>query len=108
MDRAKRIIKEASEQCGRGDVPVLEEITNLESIISNSEKIVTFDITGELISNLKLEIDNYSILIGPEGGWSEKELSLFKEKNIPIYSLGGLTLRAETAAITAGALLQLL
>jgi len=41
------------------------------------------------------------VLIGPEGGWSEAERTLA----IPRISLGSHVLRAETAAITAGALL---
>ena len=42
-----------------------------------------------------------TILIGPEGGWSDDERSAL----MPVVGLGDLVLRAETAAITAGALL---
>ncbi|MES2059471.1 MAG: RsmE family RNA methyltransferase, partial [Patescibacteria group bacterium] len=37
MDRAKRIIKEASEQCGRGDLPELSEIKSLEEILNEND-----------------------------------------------------------------------
>ena len=46
------------------------------------------------------------MLIGPEGGWSEKELELFKEKNVQVVSLPFGVLRAETAAIVASAVVQ--
>jgi RsmE family RNA methyltransferase len=39
--------------------------------------------------------------VGPEGGWSEAEMSLFKQNNFKILSLGTNILRAETAAIVA-------
>ncbi len=100
MDRARRIIKEASEQCGRGDLPNLDEIKDLEEVL-NEEGLVTFDASGIPFSSILPTFSPDAFLIGPEGGWSESELTLFKEKNIPLYSLGLLTLRAETAAISA-------
>jgi len=41
------------------------------------------------------------VITGPEGGFDETEINLFKEKNFPTITLGNLVLRAETAAITA-------
>lgn len=102
IERAKRIIKEASEQCGRGDLPVIEEIKTLGEVLGTERDLIVLDVSGEPLKAHKLTSSQaYKLLVGPEGGWSEKELSLFKEKNIPIYSLGTLTLRAETAAIAA-------
>ncbi|MDQ5950669.1 MAG: rRNA (uracil1498-N3)-methyltransferase [Patescibacteria group bacterium] len=101
-DRIEKILVEASEQCGRGDVPVLGEVINLQDpIFKSGENIFVADFGGEEISNVKLKIDNCSILIGPEGGWTEEERNLFKEKNVKTFSLGNTTLRAETAAIVA-------
>ncbi len=39
------------------------------------------------------------LFVGPEGGWSEKEIELFKKNNFEFRSLGQNILRAETAAI---------
>jgi 16S rRNA (uracil1498-N3)-methyltransferase len=48
-----------------------------------------------------------SFFIGPEGGWSEKELIVFRDHKIAMHSLGKTTLRAETAAIVATTLLMI-
>ena len=47
------------------------------------------------------------ILIGPEGGWSDKEREYFKQKGIKPVSLGAPVLRAETAAIASSVLILL-
>jgi 16S rRNA (uracil1498-N3)-methyltransferase len=51
------------------------------------------------LDNKILSKEEIKIIIGPEGGWSDSEINLFNEKQIPIYSLGSQVLRAETAAV---------
>jgi RsmE family RNA methyltransferase len=46
------------------------------------------------------------VLVGPEGGWTNEEKQLFIDKNIQHLGLSEFTLRAETACVTAAALLQ--
>lgn len=102
IERAQKIAIEASEQCGRADVPIVEGIQKLESGIQNLEyNAIVFDKSGSslnLDSRFKLPA---SIFIGPEGGWTEREIEKFKESKIKIFTLGKLTLRAETAVIVA-------
>lgn len=97
-ERLQKIIIEASEQCGRGDIPELKQITNLELAITSYSNIIAFDISGT--SSLP-SFSTSSLLIGPEGGWSDGELELIKSKGIKLAKLGDTTLRAETAAIVA-------
>jgi 16S rRNA (uracil1498-N3)-methyltransferase len=52
---------------------------------------------GEGTKNTK----SVSIFIGPEGGFTDKEINLAKESGYKVASLGPLTLRGETAAIVA-------
>ena len=59
----------------------------------------SFDITGE---NFKKNIKVKSFAIGPEGGWSKKELENFKY----ISKLSNFTLRSDTAAIVAVSLMM--
>lgn len=102
IERAQKIAIEASEQCGRADVPVVERVQNLESGILDCEgEIIVLHPSGpslNLESRFKLPA---SIFIGPEGGWTEKEIERFKQAEAKILSLGNLTLRAETAVIVA-------
>ena len=41
------------------------------------------------------------LIIGPEGGFSQEEFNFFKNKSLPLISLGDLILKAETATIVA-------
>lgn len=105
FERLNKIVKEASEQCGRSSIPEITEIMEFEDALvdsKNSNSQIFFDMSGNSINSAK-ESNNNSIalFIGPEGGWTEKEINLAKENNIPIISVSPLTLRGETAAIVA-------
>ncbi len=104
-ERIEKILVEASEQCGRGDVPEFGEIMNLELVIKNTKDLVVCDMDGVSLSNIPHSTFN-TLLIGPEGGWSEEERKKFKEKNVNIITLGETVLRAETAAIVGVAFLM--
>ena len=102
MDRLTKIAVEAAEQSGRGKLPTISEIVELDKFLQNTTgPIYAFDPTG---TEIKLEKGDATILVGPEGGWSEKELEMFKEKNIAIIKLPGNVLRAETAAVALSTL----
>ncbi len=109
LDRARIIVKEASEQSGRCSVPIIDEITDLKDVLEkHGDEIVVFHMEGTLLRDSSCATkETLKVLIGPEGGWSEKEITLFKEKNIPIISVGSQVLRAETASIAIATLLLL-
>lgn len=104
LERARKILIEASEQCGRGDIPKLHEIIALDKALETyggKIPLIALDSSGSEFNVVGRKLSVVGLLVGPEGGWSEKELQIFKQKNIPVYSLGKLTLRAETAAVVA-------
>jgi 16S rRNA (uracil1498-N3)-methyltransferase len=113
--RWQRIALEASKQSGRALVP---EVTHP---ISFAELIQAKDATGErklMFSEREggslLEMKNIpdssqrqvTALVGSEGGWTDEEIFLARDNNWGVVTLGGRTLRAETAAIAAAVLLQ--
>ena len=114
FDRAKKILVEASEQSGRVVVPRLYEITEFADALTQYDiSKITFDPTGESFAHALKNKDSIlntkplAIFVGPEGGWSPKELELFRVHKIPVYSLGAQILRAETACIAIVSLVLL-
>jgi 16S rRNA (uracil1498-N3)-methyltransferase len=115
IERLHKIVKEASEQSGRMVLPEVCEVIDLETAVlqavgENGECVVFHTgITHHLPSQTqdssleKEEKGDVAIFVGPEGGWTEKEMELFKANNFEIRSLGKNVLRAETAAIVASA-----
>ena len=112
VQRWTKISYEASKQCQRYGLAEINRIISLSELIELKdfdiilacvEKDAQMSIKDFLIQNKPKIGSNVRILaiIGPEGGWDDKELELFKRKNIAPVSLGKLVLRAETAAITA-------
>lgn len=107
LDRLRKIAREAAEQCGRGEVPeVINAVPFNQAILAarNSGDAVYFcDGDGsELLSRSLVGLAKgrpISIFIGPEGGWNNAERT--EAEGFERVSLGGLTLRAETAAVVA-------
>ena len=109
-DRLEKIIIEASEQSGRGTLMKLDLVKDLSFILKDKRLIshaIVFEPTGRKFEasdfgpNVFDEEKPLTVFIGPEGGWSEKELELFVKAGIPAVSLGPQILRAETAVIAA-------
>ncbi len=110
MDRMRKIAKESTEQSGRGVIPTIHPITNIQDLFNSGilpqEKIV-FHPDGVPFRQWwsGVSINSIAVFVGPEGGFSPKEIALFKSFNVPAITLGSRILRAETAAITASSLL---
>lgn len=113
MERLKKIVVEASEQSGRGSVPKIHPLTKLEDLFNSGalpqEKIVLHTENGITFEKYKTTTNHPSIavFVGPEGGFSPKEIAFFKTYNVRLVSLGSNILRAETAAIAISSLLLL-
>lgn len=104
-ERALRIMQEASEQCGRGDVPEMGSPVTLEDMLTELHDacVVACDMEGGLMSDIP-HLRGATVVylcIGPEGGWSDEERALLRDHNAVFVSLGPTVLRAETAAVAA-------
>ncbi|MFT5179887.1 MAG: 16S rRNA (uracil1498-N3)-methyltransferase [Candidatus Paceibacteria bacterium] len=106
IERAQKIVKEAVEQSERVDVPALSEPIDIKTAVAQCETdMLVFDKSGELFSVSQYkDSKEVNIFTGPEGGFDESEIEMFKEKGAKILSLGDCVLRAETAAIIIPAL----
>jgi len=108
-DRWRRIALQASEQSRRATPPEIADpiklqeaaglTTGLRIVLAESEQQTL--LSEVLASHQQGEV---LLAIGPEGGWTEEELSLFQKSGWISASLGSTVLRAETAAIAATAI----
>lgn len=104
-ERYTAILKEASEQSERAYVPVLREPSDVFHLPYEDYDLVIVAYARENHTNTLAKAINQTnpnqnilALIGPEGGFSEEELSFLKSKAL-FVSLGNTILRSETAAI---------
>ena len=117
LERFEKIAKEASEQSHRLRIPEIVGVVDLKNIpneLLSDINLVAYEKeagnTDFLFSNVN-KGKSVSIMIGPEGGFSEEEVNLLTSKyNFRRVSLGKRILRTETAAVYAlsviGALLE--
>lgn len=100
-----KILKEASEQCKRINVPILEKTCNLKEIITGDydyKFICSVNEKSKTIKSVlsKVDIsDTILFVIGPEGGFSESEEKLLIESGFESVTLGENVLRTETASL---------
>jgi 16S rRNA (uracil1498-N3)-methyltransferase len=99
--RLRRIVREAAMQSRRPLLPEIGTSQSVDDLIGRSS-VSTVALAEPGGGPLSLETP--IVLVGPEGGWSSREMALVGRK----VSLGDGVLRIETAALTAGALLTAL
>jgi 16S rRNA (uracil1498-N3)-methyltransferase len=94
-DRWNTICREAAMLAGRLRVPVVEGPSTLDEVLSTADHPVLL-LRGAAVDLADLhEPRDLTLLVGPEGGWSERELALVTAK----AGLGPRNLRADTAAV---------
>lgn len=99
-ERWEKIVFEAVKQSGRSVIPRLEAPSDFDDIVSRPGLKMFFDADADPSASPET-ISALTMLVGPEGGWSERELALAREQNCLFARLGPRRLRAETAAIAA-------
>jgi len=101
--RWDRIVFEAVKQCGRSRVPVITPPMNFGEVLARPGTKILFDADAPAAPiERPAEV---TILIGPEGGWTDEELQAARESGVRLQPLGPRRLRAETAAIAAVSIL---
>lgn len=114
IDRWNKIARESTKQCGRTTPPVVSEPVDFQDsfgIRKQSEmKIILYEnrdeLLGDYMHSLTRPVNSINVYIGPEGGFSEKEVALTEENGYTVLGLGKRILRAETASVVSLALLQ--
>ena len=103
LERWRRIAREASEQSRRVRVPEIAGPVVFREVLDTAEgRLFLLDeAPGGTPPLVALPADRVSLLVGPEGGWTERERALAHEAGWRSLSLGPSILRTETAAIAA-------
>ena len=118
LKRWKRIISEASKQCGRlfgpeihfhpdisAALEKLPECPNSWMLVPDSADAVSWK---KISSSEDDIIKHHRVLIGPEGGFNQDEIKLSLRSGMRQVYLGHRILRSETAAMSAVSILQFL
>ena len=106
-ERWRRIALEAAKQSRRSDIPTItdpiplklaltQQTSPTRILLSETEQHQTISAVLTLRS-----VSELALAIGPEGGWTPEEMTLFTQHEWQHVTLGPRILRAETAAIAA-------
>jgi 16S rRNA (uracil1498-N3)-methyltransferase len=103
LERLQRAAAEASKQCGRSWLLEIGEGRALRDVLaSGAQSVVMADASGA--PYLSTGADAVVLLIGPEGGWSARELESARRAGVPIARFGPHVMRIETAGPVAAAI----
>lgn len=117
LDRWQRIALEAAKQCGNVVVPEVQPPVGLKKFLrlrNGTKKMFFSERYGKLFRDILISSSgsknelpaSVSLLIGPEGGWTDKEERDILDNGFEAISLGPFTLRSETAAMVSLALVS--
>ena len=114
VTRWQRIALEAAKQSGRTVVPEVGEPLAFGECVTDtppsSVRLMFSERDGDSllpsVKRLAIPVRTVTALVGSEGGWTDEEINAARNSGWQIITLGGRTLRAETAAIAVGVLLQ--
>ncbi len=107
LPRFNSIAKEAAEQCHRERIPSIRYEKSIEGVKNHLCELNLFAYeldageTNNFANYLKDNHQSISVIIGPEGGFDEKEAEFLHDNDFKTISLGKRILRCETAAVYA-------
>lgn len=105
-ERIEKILISAIKQSLKARLPQLNEMTDFSKFIKQDfkgQKLIAHCYEGEkvLLKDMVTKGEDVTILIGPEGDFSEEEVALALKQGFKPISLGNSRLRTETAALVA-------
>jgi 16S rRNA (uracil1498-N3)-methyltransferase len=101
LERLERIAVESMKQCGRAWVLEINEPVPFEAAVSARGAILA-DASGSDPEGSGL--DDLTLLIGPEGGWTDGELQSARAAGARVVRFGPHIMRTEVAAVVGAAI----
>jgi 16S rRNA (uracil1498-N3)-methyltransferase len=117
LERWRRLAKTAAQQCGRAEIPQIDEPVALEELLTRAGNFDVVLFPWELADRVPLrdrlpgliaDAKRVLVIVGPEGGFSHAEAQAAQDAGAQLVSLGERILRTETAALVAVALIAYL
>jgi 16S rRNA (uracil1498-N3)-methyltransferase len=109
-ERWQSIAESAAKQSKRNVIPEVFDVMTYKQAMAKAGEMDVFLVpyenergmaaTKEAMARIRPGM-SVGILVGPEGGFEDKEIELAREAGAAVISLGKRILRAETAAVTA-------
>lgn len=109
LARWSAIVREATKQSIRPYLPDVDSHVTTKQVIEklSGQHILVLDPSGDVsLGSLELDQRNVALIVGPEGGITPAEISLFQEAGAHIVTLGSNILRTSTAGPAAIAILN--
>ena len=119
LERWRKIAKEAAEQCARDTIPEISELRKLDDWLKEisplaEDTLLLFCWESEQITTVREVLSDYRatgggkiiVLIGSEGGFSEREVDAIKSAGGKSVTLGKRVLKTDTAAISVLAMIN--
>ena len=107
-ERVNKIIRSAAKQCARSKFPSFRLENSLQFFLDQFYdgplvvcSVKATDHIGKLHSLLPKNLKGLNLVVGPEGDFTDKEISLLKDNKAIFVSLGNRRLRTETAVVSA-------
>jgi 16S rRNA (uracil1498-N3)-methyltransferase len=112
IERWQRLAAEAAKQSRRPGVMQITPLTPLNDILTTlstpAAYLSTAPASPPLSSILHPPSSSLTLLVGPEGGWTDAEIASFADRHLTPITLGETILRVETAAMAAAAVVAAL
>lgn len=102
LERLRKVARQALMQSRGLWMPEIEGVVEVASLVDGKGGALADPAGCSISAGVR------TVLVGPEGGWSDRELSLGRDGVAGLVRLGGGVLRTETAAVAAGVLLTAL
>ena len=101
IEKWKRIVIEAMKQSVRAFPMEIENPIDLKSLEPDAEENILLDnfYEGFRVKEINLSAKSFAVIVGPEGGFSEKEGKMLRDKGFKSVLLEPYTLRTETASV---------
>lgn len=100
LERLRAIAREAAEQSERGRVPDVGAPTPLADVLEPGSVLLAERESGVRLSELEAPV---SVIIGPEGGFSDRELAAAQDAGVRLAGLGPRILRSRTVGCAVAA-----